>query len=450
MASHGHRSIPSRTPLTRRTTRGPLDIDDDVPLSIDDSSQQSSTTSAALHQSTRLKSGPIGAEHDQSLLSLDDTARVSGTEHIQRDLTFLLDRSHFHPLSQVDIPTALRKPFPGPPPPGTQSRQILQQIENLVGKGDFLAAAHLSVLCLTSGFIKATDNDSIFKLLATRFSCLEIMGQTMLAAQEAKALEDLGSDFYYVTEQNDESSDSASIKRHIMPFELRVQAIRLQTIGFSDPRRGITMLYDLGHELRANIHALHDSDSHRGELTKRLASISLHVVNSLIEIGDLDCAYRTLLQSKMQKIETVDQDTRITILLLKMGRLQEARTLVDNLPIKAPHTLLNKALLELADGNLDEAIVHLRRGAANAAAEDVSLVKHNLAVALLYAGIVQEAQVIFRQLVDDGHTFSTLVINLSTVFELTSDNAKERKHSLVQHIAGSEKQIPLTNSDFKL
>ncbi len=162
---------------------------------------------------------------------------------------------------------------------------------------DFLSAAHLAGGILSSGSIRATDIKTIFRLLSIRFSCLELTGNTLLAAQESKALEDLISTFYYYDPPEvpkASSGEEIAPLEHIMPFSLRLQALRLQSIGFSDPRRGVSALYDLGIECRERVAYPGSSDTDRETWRARLDEIGIRVVNALVEMGDLDCARRTL------------------------------------------------------------------------------------------------------------------------------------------------------------
>ena len=376
----------------------------------------------------------------------------------EKDLSFLLDTSIYHPLSAVDVPIPFRKPFPGPPPRGTTIRQALGQVESLIGQCDFLGAAHLSAICLTSGLVQPTDHVSIFNLLAVRYSCLELIGQLLLAAQEAKALEDLSSEFYYLipeaTDAEIEAHDGQRpLATHIMPFSLRVQAIRLQNIGFSDPRRGVTMLYDLAFEAREHVASKYTPATEQSEWNKRLESLNMHVVNALIELGDLDCARRTLAQSKPREPEAQARwASRMILLLLKLGQVSQAREHLEHLPSDNDEGTILSAILAVADGKLEDAGA-LLEGLARLGDESemASLAKQNLAVALLYLGKITEAKSLLEQLVEQGHSFPTLTINLATIFDLTSDRTRDQKAALAGKIAASQTQKrAFTNADFKL
>ena len=259
MATHSRK--PSvRAALPRRSTRGPLDADDD-PLSPSSSLASSTIRSPedALPPSTltyrTANLPPLEPAHLEIPPDVD-------LEPSDRDLSFLLQPSIYHPLSQLDIPAPFRKPFPPPVNPSSTSSATLtaafKQLDDVLSDCEYLLAAHLAGLVLISGpnVLSVTDQRSIFRLLSIRYACLELSGNVALAAQEAKALEDLGSNFYYAdppTEADAEHPDeakSAYLPKHIAPWYLRLQALRLQSIGFSDPRRGVSALYDLATECR--------------------------------------------------------------------------------------------------------------------------------------------------------------------------------------------------------
>jgi len=372
-------------------------------------------------------------------------------------LSFLLDAAIYHGLSQVNVPTAFRRPFAGPPPPGATKAQCLAQVDSLIVRGDFLGAAHLAAICLTSAVIQPTDHHAIFRLLAVRYSCLELLGQLLFAAQEAKALEDLSSEFYYdvlqVTDAEIEAHGSQKpLARHIMPFLFRVQAVRLQNIGFSDPRRGVTMLYDLGLEAREHIASPYTGEPERATWVERLESLSMHVVNALIELGDLDCAQRTLSQARPEQPEAQARwASRMVLLLIKLGKVDKAREPLETLLDDSEGKTLLSSILALADGNVEESAVILENVSGQSEDTDMAaLIKQNLAVSYLYLGRIAEARKLLEGLVSDGHSFPSLTINLTTMFDLTSDKSREQKLQLIGKLATREQKRPFTNADFKL
>lgn len=458
MASTPHSRKPStRAALPRRTTKGPLDaVADPLSFSVTDT-----------------PSSPVPAEPQSTALSQDNLlepvirpqpapARPSAPTETplteERDLSFLLDASIYHPLSQLEIPGPFRRPFL-PPPTSDTITQSLEQLDTLLSRCEFLRAAQFAGSILTSGTLQSTDSKTVFRLLAIRYSCLELSGNLLLAAQEAKALEDLSSSFYYEDSperpDGEESDEPHAVPRHIMPFSLRLQALRLQSIGFSDPRRGVTSLYDVAFECRRHLSASTTSSDERKIWSDRLHEVSVRVVNALIEMGDLDCASRTL--ESMKQIGHVNHalwTTRMVLLLLKMGDLAQAQALSESSQLGAQEKSVIDSLIAIGEGNYDEASKALIHNEARADPAVKALVRQNLAVAYLYRGEVRKSRQLLEELVNEGHSFQALTINLATIYDLTSDKSRDLKMSVVSHIA-EQKQSPshsrsFSNADFKL
>jgi len=336
--------------------------------------------------------------------------------------------------------------------------KTFEDIDTLLSQCDYLAAAYLSGGLLASGALKATDQYQIFRALQIRYSCLELSGNVLLAAQEAKAFEDLGSAFYYVGLSDDEpAADQATdrpLPTHIMPFALRLQAQRLQSIGFADPRRGVVALFDLGLECREHIASTSISEDRRQLWVQRLEEVGIRVVNALIEMGDLDCARRTLDSMKPSNPTSASiWACRKVMLCLRMGLVAEARGLIGASELQQSNTRLLKSLIAVADDRMDDAVSVLTDTTLDADKDLLALAKQNAAVALLYKGELQKARSLMESLIDEHESFSTLTINLATIHDLTSDQSRELKVALANKIA-ADRQLrqmrSFTNADFKL
>src|SRR5271168_970898 len=90
-----------------------------------------------------------------------------------KDLSFLLDPSIYHPLSQLDKPLPLRQQLPSPPTADTPLPDSLTRLDTLLSNGKFLSVASLAASILVSGSVQPNDSKTIFDLLALRYSCLE-------------------------------------------------------------------------------------------------------------------------------------------------------------------------------------------------------------------------------------------------------------------------------------
>lgn len=379
---------------------------------------------------------------------------------IEKDLSFLLVPTIYHPLSQLEVPAAFRKPFRQVPPGSVPVSQSLAQLDSLLSNCEFLQAAHLAGGILTSGKLQSTDTKTIFHLLEIRYASLELSGNALLAAQESKSLEDLSSSFYYEDETkkseiDDETESTRSLPRHIMPFTLRLQALRLQSIGFSDPRRGVSALYDLGFECREHLLSPSLSVEDRTLWARRMTDVGIRVVNALIEMGELDCAKHTLHTMKPAD----DQDlalwtSRVLLLQLKMGLVSDSLQLVENSKLHEVDRVILNALIDIAEGRYDEVIKALSSVDVSKHNELAAFVKQNLAVAYLYAGELNLSKNIMEELINDHYSFQTLTVNLATIYDLSSDKSRDFKLALADRIANQQDDLiqprQFTNADFKL
>jgi len=280
----------------------------------------------------------------------------------------------------------------------------------------------------------------------------------LFAAQEAKALEDLSSAFYYddhnsQVEADNDNESVRKVPRHIMPFSLRLQGLRLQSIGFSDPRRGVSTLYDTASECREHITSATTSQEQRKLWTARLQEVAIRVVNALIEIGDLDCAVRALETMKPTRPEDAPiWEARMILLLVRIGDVTKAGQMIKSSSLDPTNRIALEALLAIARGEYQNAEA-LLNSEPSIESSLQALVKQNLAVAYLYNGEVQKAKVALEDLVQDGHSFQTLTINLATIYDLSSDRSRELKSALVSRIASDGNSIrsrAFANADFKL
>jgi trafficking protein particle complex subunit 12 len=359
------------------------------------------------------------------------------------------------------MPAPFRQNLPPPPTANTPLQESLNQLDTLLSKGRFLSVASLAASILVSNTVPPRDSKTIFELLALRYSCLELTGNGVLAAQESKALEDLNSAFYYIDPSPQPGSLDARrteqpLQQHIIPFSLRLQALRLQAIGFSDPRRGVSALYDLGLECREHATSPFATLEERQIWSSRLSEIGIKAVNALIEMGDLDCATRTLAKIKPNnQNSTPAWKTRMVLLYLKIGDLSGAQQLMQGSNTTAKEISLLAPLLSFAEGRYEDATLAWEKSLqSDVPIEEATLIKQNLAVAYLYSGQIDKTREIMEALLDENNSFQSLVFNLATLYELTSDKSQELKIGLAGRVAQQEANIERgwtkTNADFKL
>ncbi|KAF4968759.1 hypothetical protein FSARC_3888 [Fusarium sarcochroum] len=424
--SQGHsrnKSITKTRP--RSSTKGPLDIDDDPLLT----PHQPAPQRASTHRPR------ITSPHPRS--STGTPVSQLG-EAKPKDFSFLLRPEIYHPLTPLNVPVAFRDPQKQPDPEAP--------IEELLANGHFRAAAIAAVQELTgsgaSGSIDPTNSKRIFELLYTRLACLTLIDATPLAAQEVKALEDLNDIRKYVDETTGE---------HLVPWELRVLNVRLQSLGFGDYRRAVMSYHDLAREARDRITkaaAQHDNSA-REVWKARLHDLGIQVAGALIELEDITGAASHL--STLRDRGDGKMALTKALLWLHLGDADSARPCARQAAATDENTeKLITALCDMADGEYESALETWTE--LKESMED-EMIGVNTAVCLLYLGRIQEGQAILEGLVDSGLSSHTLLFNISTMYELCTEKHRNMKLKLTERVAGMEASPAgweKTNSDFKL
>jgi len=285
----------------------------------------------------------------------------------------LLRPEIYHPLSTLNTPPAFRSDTAKQPRPDTPIAQLL-------ARGQFRAAAIAATLALTGPDAPdPSDHVRIFSLLYTRLACLTLIDATAVAAQEVKTLEDLGS-AVYVDEITGE---------HLVPWELRVLNVRLQALGFGDPRRAVMSYYDLAREARARLAdatARHDNSAR--ELWKdRLADVGIRVAGALVEMDDLTGAAHHLASLPAKEGDGGKLVMAKALLWLHLGDVDAAKR---SLSAEMAGQIAGKAILalcDMADGEYGSALA--RWVELKSETED-EMIGVNMAVCLLYVGKMRE------------------------------------------------------------
>jgi hypothetical protein len=293
-----------------------------------------------------------------------------------RDFSFLLKPEIFHQISPLTIPPPFRNPAKQP--------AADTPVATLLANGHFRAAAIAAAQELTNTSIsgsvapiKPTDHARIFDLLYVRLSCLCLIDAVPLAAQEAKALEDLNSAFYA----------DADTGAPLAPWALRTLVVRLQTIGFGDPRRAVMSYYELAREARAEIAKAAKAHDHSAAETwkRRLSELGVKVASALVEMDDLAgaAAHLTSLVDEPQVADAGRLAMSRALLWLHLGDVDSARRCVGQ---DETSERVIDALADMADGDYDAALGKWQSLRAAMSENDVSdeMVGVNLAVCLLY------------------------------------------------------------------
>ncbi|KAN0083333.1 hypothetical protein V8E54_002421 [Elaphomyces granulatus] len=450
----GHRrNASSKSSRPRASTKGPLEIPDDLISSENPNSPKRSPAMSLAESSGPSHVSCGSSDQYDSIFQIDSILARRGLTPLEKNLSYLLRPDLYHPLTQLDIPLMFRSAFHVPPSNETLLSS-LSTLNVLLAEGHFLIAAHLCGTLLTSAVVSPTDNNAIFTLLYTRLACLELTGNTALAAQESKALEDLSSTFYYNADAEPMGAEANQTQvHHIVPWPLRVLAIRLQSIGFGDVRRGIAGLYELGLEARREIIRPGIDKAEREIWKARLADLGIRGVNALVEMGDLDAARRSL-RSLTGTSQASDIDkVRIVLLHLRIGDVGAAKELLSEFSILRRGIL--KPLLDMAEGRYDDAVASWRSLLEkDYSKENEAMISQNLAVCLLYTGQLNESRALLESLVSANYSFQSLTFNLSTIYELCSDKSKALKTRLAEEVSKQshfgETNLDRPNADFKL
>lgn len=289
----------------------------------------------------------------------------------------------------------------------------------------------------------STDPARLLQLLYTRLACLVLLSRPDLAVAEAAPL----------TEMPSRNPAAAKDILAGVPWPLRLLLVRLQTIGAADGgRRGIMSLYSLAAEVRAHAKDAHAS-GHAGEhqlWADRLRDLGIRVADALVEMGELETANRHL--DSLADADAGDIAYRKALLRLRVGDATGAQRSLQKITDERSRATLD-ALLTMMDGDYSEAsrdwhtLIEEQPGNALAA--------NNLAVSMLYTGHIGDARRVLEDLASHEPVFPGLLFNTSTVYELCTERAIDRKTELAQRVAA---QTPApdyggwekTNFDFKL
>jgi tetratricopeptide (TPR) repeat protein len=229
---------------------------------------------------------------------------------------------------------------------------------------------------------------------------LTLCNQTALAAQEVKALEDLNSSYY-----RDDVSGS-----HLVPWELRVLAVRLQGMGFNDARRGVMGYYDLAREARLLLTSLKKTRNAKEEKDEsieeeiklweeRLAELGIRVASALIEMEDLEGATRFLSTLKPSSSATPDANLKLemqkSLLWLCLGDVDAARACLSGaVEEDQQEKQVILALAYMADSDFENAVkVWEELISAAESGGEMPMWKQNLGVCYLYLGRMDSVRI---------------------------------------------------------
>lgn len=390
------------------------------------------------------------------------------------DLNLLLRPGLYNPIPTNNIPP----PFlhsSHQPAPDTPLPQLLQT-------GHFRLAAERAADTLSSSEVSPFDIPRVLDLFYTRLACLVLVSHATLAAKEARTLLDILARETGNASHSQPGSRAGSRERPpldriailaLIPWPLRLLLERLKTVLTNDARRGIMNLYQLGAECRAQFSRARKEGDEEGMRVwrERLADLGVRVAGELVGMGEFDTAGRhlSMLDDGLVVEDGVSADegdgggreriamaVRKALLYLRIGDVDTARecytdlvstSTTDSSPPLDLEVL--RVLTFMAEADYVSPVELLERLLTLHPSNE--LLRHNLAVCLLYNGDVQRANSLLEGMVgkadgaaasseDDAVSgespvFSALLFNLATIYELRTEKARERKVKLVERVA---------------
>ncbi|KAF2731747.1 hypothetical protein EJ04DRAFT_544986 [Polyplosphaeria fusca] len=420
-----------RVAVPRRSTKGPLGLDIDDPLAA--SAHTNFPDASRVLSPTR---------SDASTLSPQDGA--AGAPAISdvpsKDFSFVQDPSTYHVLPASNVPP----PFLNAP----NLPAVSSPIDSLLATGHYRLAAIAAARNIVQA-PSAADHDTLFHLLHVRLACLCLVHEHSLAAQESKVLGDLNSFFYRHPFTN----------AHLVPWALRVLAVRLAALGYGEWRKGIMGYYELARECREDIIRA-DSEEEKALWRVRLRDCGVRVANVLVEMGELEGAGHHLHTLSTPADVASSPEAKETLLMealvwLRIGDIRAARLCLSTASSISSPTLLDQALqalIQLANSEYTAAASSFQ--ALHQEYPDDAMIAQNLAVALLYTGRIAEARDLLTEITDTSPPFHSLMFNLSTIYELCTERNRERKVALAEKMAARKGDgvvgWEILNADFKL
>lgn len=167
---------------------------------------------------------------------------------------------------------------------------------------------------------------------------------------------------------------------------MRVLAVRLQGIGYGDPRRGVIGYYDLARDARKEI--IKTSGEGRTIWKEKLEDLGVRVGNALVEMGDSAGALRHFNSLRRPDGSGDKQPNgRLALLCLRLGDVVTARKYIEAGEDINGNAAALRPLLSMAEGRYDMAVEGFRTLLESSNSE---ITMQNLAVCLLYIGKIEE------------------------------------------------------------
>lgn len=319
-------------------------------------------------------------------------------------------------MTTEDIASAFLNSIHRPP--------VETSLPDLLKGGHFRRAAEAALTAILQS--PPTAAEHIFQLLYTRLACLVLIHRPDIAAAEALPLVELSA----------RNLPGAQDIVDLVPWELRLLLVRVQSIGAADGgRRSIMALYALAGEVRANLRlARKDDDESEIDLWRsRLCEVGLRVCDALVEMGELETATRHL--DTLTDVDSDELAYRKALLRLRVGDVAGSERCAQKLKDDIKRKCL-EALLRVADGDHEDAVAKWQ--ALIDDHPDHEQFAFNAAVSLLYTGHIAAARDLLEDQAKNMSMSPTLLFNVSTVYELCTERATEKKTALIQQAAARQ------------
>ncbi|XP_058066794.1 trafficking protein particle complex subunit 12 [Anopheles bellator] len=325
-------------------------------------------------------------------------------------------------------------------------------LRELIENGCFRSAVNLTARLLTikqQGFghaghpVKHSPNS--LQLWFTRLALLIKLGQYEIARVEAEPFGSLSNpDVFYEFYHPDMHSDR---KGSMAPFSFRLLLAELP-IYLGAPRVALDRLTELlAIVIQIKVYfdragAPHAKEAH--ELWSSRETRVLHsIINCSLAVKDFGLAEQLL--NRLLEDQTMVLISRRT-LISAWGRIRlqcgdivgaekkfaEARRLKEDKCSEVPD-LIDRGLLAVAQNDFQSAFELFQKASVEAPTN--TMLHNNMGVCLLYAGKLKEAIALYEAAIERNPKpclNESLLVNLSTLYELESNNAKEKKINLLK------------------
>ncbi|XP_058829269.1 trafficking protein particle complex subunit 12 [Topomyia yanbarensis] len=327
-------------------------------------------------------------------------------------------------------------------------------LRELIEHGCFRSGVNLTARLLTikqQGFGRAgyavKHSPNSLQLWFTRIALLVKLGQFEIARVEAEPFESLNKpDMFYEFYHPDMHADK---KGSMAPFSFRLLLAELP-IYLGVPRLALDRLMELlavTSQIKSYFERLPESSTQKDAERfwhSRETRILHSIVNCSLLVKDFSLADQLIRRLVDDPAATVDEKRA---LLSAWGRIRlqcgdiygaekkfsETKRFREDQANPDLRELIDRGLLAVAQNDFQSALGLFQK--ASALDGSNTMVYNNMGVCLLYSGKLKEAIKLFESAVQRNPKMAlneSLMVNLATLYELESNNSKEKKVALLK------------------